>query len=90
MGWFPIQARVGNQYVMIAYHTDKNLILQQAVQAKADTCCIPAFNTIMAWLAACRLSVDLNVTDNKASADFKQVITESWKPKFQLLPPDMH
>jgi hypothetical protein len=75
---------------MIAYHTDGNLILQQAFQTKADKHCIPAFNTIMARLAARELSVDLNIRDNEASADFKQVITESWKTKFQLVPPDMH
>ncbi len=86
-GRFPIQARSGNQY---AYHMNGNLILQQAFQAKADKHCIPAFNTIMAWLAACGLSVDLNIRDNKASADFKQVITELWKTKFQLVSPDMH
>jgi hypothetical protein len=44
----------------------------------------------MARLAACRRLVDLNIRDNEASADFKQVITESWKTKFQLMPPDMH
>jgi hypothetical protein len=43
----------------------------------------------MARLAACRLSVDLNIRDNEASADFKQVITESWKTTFQLVPPHM-
>jgi hypothetical protein len=75
---------------MIAYHMDRNLILQQAFQTKADKHRIPAFNSIMARLAACRLSVDLNIRDNKASADFKQFITESWKTKFQLVPPDMH
>jgi hypothetical protein len=75
---------------MIAYHTDGNLILQQASQTKADKHCIPAFNTIMARLAACGLSVDLNIRDNKASAYFKRVITELRKSKFQLVPPDMH
>jgi hypothetical protein len=75
---------------MIAYHTDGDLILQQAFQTKADKHCIHAFNTIMAQLAACRHLVDLNIRDNKASEDFKQVITESWKTKFQLVLPDMH
>ena len=79
---FPRQARLGNQYVMIAYHMDGNLILQQAVQTKADKHCIPAFNTIMERLAAHGLSVDLNIRDNEATADFKRVITESWKTKF--------
>jgi hypothetical protein len=90
-GWLPVQACSGNQYVMIAYHTDGNLILQQAFQTKADKHRIPAFNSIMAWLAACRVLVDLNIRDNQTnSVDFKQVITELWKTKFQLVPPDMH
>jgi hypothetical protein len=76
MGRFPIQARSGNQYVMIAYHMDGNLILQQASQTKANKHRIPAFNIIMERLAARGLSVDLK-SDNEASADFKQVITES-------------
>jgi hypothetical protein len=90
MGRFPIRACLGNQYVMIAYHTDGSLILQQAFQTKSDKHRIPAFNTIMACLAACGLLVDLNIRDNEASADFKRVITESWKTKFQLMPPDVH
>ncbi len=89
-GRFPIWACLGNQYVMIVYHTDSNIILQQTFQTKADKHCIPAFNTIMARLAARGLLVDLNIRNNEASADFKQVITESRKTKFQLVPQDMH
>jgi hypothetical protein len=88
MGHFPIWARLGNQDVMIAYH--KNLILQQVFQTKADKHRIPAFNTIMERLAARGLLVDLNIRDNETSVDFKRVITESWKTKFQLVPLDMH
>jgi hypothetical protein len=70
-GRFPIWERSGNQYVMIAYHTDRNLILQQAFRMKADKHRIPAFNIIMARLAGRGLLVDLNIRDNEASADFK-------------------
>ena len=35
-GRFPVRARSGNQYVMIAYHTAGNLILQQAFPTKVD------------------------------------------------------
>jgi hypothetical protein len=52
MGHFLIRARSGNQYGMIAFHMDRNLILQQAFQTKANKHCIPAFNTIMERLAA--------------------------------------
>jgi hypothetical protein len=75
---------------MIVHHTDGNLILQQAFQTKAKKHCIPAFNTIMARLAARGLPVDLNIRDSEANADFKRVITESWKTKFQLVLPDMY
>ncbi len=89
-GRFPVCARLGNQYIMIAYHMEGNLILQQAFPTKADKHCIPAFNVIMTRLTARRLSVDLNIRDNEASADFKRVITKTWRAKFQLVLPDMH
>jgi hypothetical protein len=89
-GRFPVHAHLGNQYVMIAYHTAGNLILQQAFATKADIHCIPAFNVIMTCLTAQGLSVDLNIRDNEASADLKRVIKETWRAKFQLVPPDMH
>jgi len=75
---------------MIAYHMAGNLILQQAFPTKADKYLIHAFNNIMTRLTARGLTVDLNIRDNEASADFKKVITETWRAKFQLVPPDMH
>jgi hypothetical protein len=89
-GSFPVKARSGNQYVMIAYHADGNLILQQAFKTRNGQHCIAAYNTIMAWLAACGLAVDLQILDNEASATYKEVITFKWNAKFQLVPPDMH
>ena len=89
-GWFLVRACSGNQYVIIAYHTKGNLILQQAFPTKADKHRIPAFNNIMTCLTACGLAVDLNIRDNKASANFKRVITETWRAQFQLVPLDMH
>ncbi len=89
-GRFPIQARSGNQYVMIAYHADGNLILQQAFQTKSDHHRIAAYNAIMTRLAARGLSVDLQILDNEASSAYKQAITFSWQAQFELVPPDMH
>jgi len=54
-GRFPVRARSGNQYVMIAYHVDGNLILQQPFKTKSDAHRLAAYNTIMTRLAAgCR------------------------------------
>ena len=89
-GRFPIWARSGNQYVMIAYHTNGNLILQQAFQTKSDRHRIAAYNAIMTRLAARGLSVDLQILDNEASSAYKQAITFTWRAQFQLVPPDMH
>ncbi len=83
-------ASLGNQYVMIAYHADGNLILQQAFKNQSETNCIAAYNVIMTCLAAWGLSVDLQILNNEASADYKQAITFTWQAKFQLVPPDMH
>jgi hypothetical protein len=89
-GRFPVRARSGNQYVMIAFHANGNLLLQQAFKSKSGCHCITGYNTIMTRLAARGLSVDLQILDNKASAAYKEAITFKWNATFQLVPPDMH
>jgi hypothetical protein len=89
-GCFPVRARSGNQYVMIAFHANSNLILQQAFKSKSNRHCITWYNTIMMHLAARGLSVDLQILDNKASTTYKEAITFKWNATFQLTPPDMH
>jgi hypothetical protein len=89
-GCFPIRARSGNQYIMIAFHANGNLILQQAFKSKTDCHCIAAYNTIMTHLVARGLSIDLQILGNKASAAYKEAITFKWNATFQLVPPDMH
>ncbi len=89
-GCFPIRARSGNQYIMIAFHADGNLILQQAFKSKSDCHQIAASNAIMTCLAVRGLSVDLQFLNNEASAAYKEAITFKWNAKFQLVPPDMH
>ncbi len=74
-GRFAARACLGNQYIMIAFHTDGNLILQQAFKSKSDCHCIAANNAIMTCLAARGLLVDLQILDNEASAAYKETIT---------------
>jgi hypothetical protein len=89
-GRFPVRARSGNQYVMVAFHADGNLILQQAFKSKSNRHRIAAYNTIMMHLAARGLSVDLQILDNKTSAAYKEAITFKRNTTFQIVPPDMH
>jgi hypothetical protein len=88
-GRFPFRAPLGNQYIMIAFHADGNLILQQAFKSKSNHHCIAAYNAIMTCLAARGLSVDLQILNNEATA-YKEAITFKWNAKLQLAPPDMH
>jgi hypothetical protein len=60
-GRFPVQACTGNQYIMIAYHADGNLILQEAFQTWSDRHRIAAYNFITTCLAARGLLVDLQI-----------------------------
>jgi hypothetical protein len=89
-GCFPIRARSSNQYIMIAFHANGNLILQQAFKSKSNRHRIAAYNTIMTCLVARGLSVDLKILDNKASTAFKEAITFKCNTTFQLVFPDMH
>jgi hypothetical protein len=90
IGHFSIKARSGNQYVMITCHAKGNLTLQQAFQTRSDKHRITAYNSIMMRLAACGLSVNLQILNNEASTAYKQAITFTWQSKFQLVPPKMH
>jgi hypothetical protein len=60
-GRFPIKACSGNQYVMIAYHADGDLILQQAFKSRSNTHRIAAYNAIVTHLVARGLLVDLQI-----------------------------
>ena len=57
---------------MVAYHANGNLILQQALRNKSDQHRIPAYNAIMTRLAQSGLTVDLQIKDNEASAEYKK------------------
>jgi hypothetical protein len=89
-GRFPVRACSGNQYVMVAFHANGNLILQQAFKTKSDRHCIAAYSTIMTCLVARGLSVDLQILDNKASSAYKEAIAFKWNATFHLVPRNMH
>jgi hypothetical protein len=89
-GGFSIKDCSGNQYGMIPYHANGNLILQQAFKSRSNTHHLAAYNAIMTHLAAQDLSGNLQILGNKASASYKQAITFTWQAKFQLVPPGMH
>jgi hypothetical protein len=83
-GHFPIRACSSNQYVMIAFHTNGNLILHQAFKTKSDRHRIATYNAIMTCLVARGLSIDLQILDNKASLLIKKPSSLSGTPPSSL------
>ena len=89
-GRFPSKARSGNQYLMIAFHSDTNAILVAPFKSRKDSHRMQAYNEIMQRLKAKNQHVDLQILDNEASAEYKKLMTETWKVAYQFVPPDNH
>ena len=83
-------ARSGNRYIMIAYHCDANLILAEPFSSIKDTHRLLAYNKIMQRLTKNKLSVDLQILDNEASAEYKRAIKTKWNANYQLVPHNTH
>jgi hypothetical protein len=88
-GRFPIRARSGNQYLMVAYHYTTNAILIRPFASKADAHRIPAYTAIMQRFKTKGQSVDIHILDNEASAAYRAAITANGCT-YQLVPPHVH
>ena len=89
-GRFPVHSRSGNQYIMIEYHCDTNLILTGPFYSINDKHHLLAYDNIMQKLLNNKLTVDLQILDNEASAEYKWDITEKWNANYQLVHPNTH
>ena len=76
MGKFPIKAKSGNQYLMVAYHCDLNVILVAPFKTRKVNHRLGAYKSIMAPLRNNGMIVNLQILDNEASTKFKHLITE--------------
>ena len=88
-GRFTPRARSGNQYIMVALHSESNAILVRAFKTKHDTHRIAAYNDLYSRLAAQHATPDIHILDNEASAAFLTAITKHGC-KYQLVPPHVH
>ena len=68
-GRLPSKARIGNQYVMISFHSDTNAILIAPFKSRKDSHRMLAYNEIMQRLKERNQHVDLQILDNEASAE---------------------
>ena len=89
-GCFPVCSRSGNQYIMVAYHCDANVILACPFKTRKDPHCLKAYAAIMESLKQRGHDFNLQLFDYEIRAAYKKEITETWGAKFQLVPPNMH
>ena len=90
MGRFTIRSHSGNHYIMLAYHCKSNTILVETFQSKKDLHHISAYKSIMLYLQQRGHRVELQVLTNKASQEYRCVISEEWKCDYQLVLPNVH
>ena len=75
---------------MIAYHCNANLILAEPFASRKYTHRLLEYDKIMQRLSDNKLIVDLQILDNKATAEYNWAITKKWNATYQLVPPNKH
>ena len=78
MGRFPVRSRSGNRYIILSYHVDTNSILASAFQSSNDRHHIYSYKSIMLRLKSKGHSVDFQVLDNEARAEYIHTIVDEW------------
>ena len=89
-GRFLIHARSGNQYIVIAYHCDANLILAKPFTSRKDKHHLLAYDKLMRRLHNNKLTSNLQILNNEASPEYKRAIKEKWNANYQLVTPNTH
>ena len=75
---------------MIVYHCNANLILAVPFKTRKDNHRLKAYDKLMQRLSYHKLTVDLQILDNEASAEYKRLIKKKWNINYQLVPPNTH
>ena len=90
MGVFLLCSRRGNNFIMLSYHVDTNVILVEPFESRHNRHRLASADRIMTRLTKRGHCVDLQILDNEYSAAYKLYIDKKWGAKFQLVPPDVH
>ena len=75
---------------MIAYNCDSNTIIQAPFVNRKENHRIRTYNSMMQKLADRGHHVEVQIMDNKVSAEFKKTIVKDWGDSYQLVPPNVH
>ena len=89
-GCFPVHVHSGNQYIIIAYHCDANLILAEPFASRKDTHRLLEYDKIMQRLSNNKIIVGIQIIDNEAIVEYKRAIKKKWNANYQLVLPNTH
>ena len=87
---FPVTSRTGHQYIMVAYHCDANAIIAVSFKSQKDKDRMFDYNSIIQRLKDRNMLVNLQILDNEASKEYKTIIKNQWKIKYQLVLSHIH
>ena len=88
-GKFPYVARSGNQYIMVVYVVDPNVILATAFKNKTKLQLTEAYMKIKKELNKRGFVIDLHMLDNEAPEMYRDAI-EAERCTYQLVSPNNH
>ena len=75
---------------MISYHCGSNEILVVPLKSRKDSNQLLVYNKIMTQLKQQNQLVELQISDNEASVEYKTTMRDIWKVDYQLVPPNLH
>ena len=88
-GQFPYKSSRGNQYIMVAYNRDSNIILVEPMKSRAEHELLRAMTKIHEHLKNRGLYPQLQILGNKCPALIKKYFRTE-KIAYQLVPPNLH
>ena len=75
---------------MMADNCNANIILAEPFMSRKDKHPHLAYDNLLQILLGHKLTVDLQIFDNEASAEYKRFIKIKWNANYQLVPPNKH
>ena len=88
-GKFPVKSSKGNQYIMVAYVRDPNVIMAQPIKNRTEKELVNGYSTLYERLKQKGLTPLLQICDNECPAAFKNFLTNKGLT-LQLAPPYDH
>ena len=75
---------------MVSYHFDANAIIYVHFKSRNYKDRMVAYNPIMQRLKDRNILVDRQILYNEVSKEYKTIIKDQWKIKYQLVPSHIH